>query len=78
MGDTSITGATFGGVFTAGDINVHARNLEFDPEAFDTLLQQVQNDHHHNKNATMYQQFSYPDIPVGDSFEFSEFVSDCF
>ncbi|KAL5356438.1 hypothetical protein BJX96DRAFT_171613 [Aspergillus floccosus] len=70
MGDSTITGTTFGGIFTAGD-------GEFDPETFDTLLQQVQSDHHHNKNATMYQ-FSYPDIPLGDSFEFSEFVSDCF
>ncbi|GES65427.1 mating type protein MAT1-2-1 [Aspergillus terreus] len=66
MGDSTITGATFGGVFASGDVGVHARNLEFDPEAFDTFLRQVQNDHHYNKNATIYQQFSYPD------------VSDCF
>ncbi|KAL4894195.1 mating type protein MAT1-2-1 [Aspergillus ambiguus] len=78
MGNPAITGAVgdisgLGGIISPSDS--HDQGLDFDAEAFDNLLQQVQNDH--NKTV-MYQQISYPDVPVGDCYEFSEFVADCF
>ncbi|KAH1673764.1 hypothetical protein KXX65_005790 [Aspergillus fumigatus] len=50
------------------------QQYHFEPNAFD-LMNQVQNDY--NKTA-LYQQLSLPEGQIGENFEFTDFISDCF
>jgi hypothetical protein len=50
------------------------QQYHFEPNAFD-LMHQVQNDY--NKSA-LYQQLSLPEGEIGEKFEFTDFISDCF
>ncbi|KAF7168253.1 hypothetical protein CNMCM5623_001296 [Aspergillus felis] len=50
------------------------QQYHFEPNAFD-LMHQMQNDY--NK-AALYQQLSLPEGQIGENFEFTEFISDCF
>ncbi|KAK9601303.1 hypothetical protein V6Z92_001352 [Aspergillus fumigatus] len=50
------------------------QQYHFEPNAFD-LMNQVQNDY--NKTA-LYQQLSPPEGQIGENFEFTDFISDCF
>ncbi|KAG2007860.1 hypothetical protein GB937_008220 [Aspergillus fischeri] len=50
------------------------QQYHFEPNAFD-LMHQVQNDY--NK-AALYQQLSLPEGQIGENFEFTDFISDCF
>ncbi|KAH1442075.1 hypothetical protein KXX68_001465 [Aspergillus fumigatus] len=62
-----------------GEIDFNAafeenQQYHFEPNAFD-LMNQVQNDY--NKTA-LYQQLSLPEGQIGENFEFTDFISDCF
>nr|AGS13705.1 HMG mating-type protein MAT1-2-1 [Aspergillus lentulus] len=50
------------------------QQYHFEPNAFD-LMHQMQNDY--NK-AALYQQLSLPHGQIGENFEFTDFISDCF
>ena len=51
--------------------------LQFDSDTFDNLLQQVQGDC--GKTATtLFPQFNFTERPVGESFEFSDLIADCY
>ncbi|KAF9888442.1 hypothetical protein FE257_008720 [Aspergillus nanangensis] len=65
--------SAFNMVFSPSE--VPEEQLNFDTDAFDSLIQQVQDDY--NKSM-MYTHFGYPNDHVGDSFEFSEFVANDF
>ncbi|RHZ57624.1 uncharacterized protein CDV56_107267 [Aspergillus thermomutatus] len=49
------------------------QQFQFEPNGFD--LMQMQNDY--NKGA-LYQHLSLAEGPVGENFEFSDFITDCF
>ncbi|KAE8403848.1 mating type protein MAT1-2-1 [Aspergillus pseudonomiae] len=51
--------------------------LQFDSGAFDTFLQQVQSDCGKTA-ATLFPQFNFTERPVGESFEFSDLIADCY
>ncbi|GFF37164.1 mating-type protein a-1 [Aspergillus udagawae] len=50
------------------------QQYHFEPNAFD-LMHQMQNDY--NKTA-LCQQLSLPEGEIGENFEFTDFISDCF
>ena len=51
--------------------------LQFDSDTFDNFLQQVQGDC--GKTATtLFPQFNFTERPVGESFEFSDLIADCY
>ncbi|GIJ87254.1 hypothetical protein Asppvi_006160 [Aspergillus pseudoviridinutans] len=50
------------------------QQYHFEPNALD-LMHQMQNDY--NK-AALYQQLSLPEGQIGENFEFTDFISDCF
>ncbi|KAE8321092.1 hypothetical protein BDV39DRAFT_197896 [Aspergillus sergii] len=51
--------------------------LQFDSVAFDNFLQQVQGDCGKTA-ATLFPQFNFTERPVGESFEFSDLIADCY
>jgi hypothetical protein len=51
--------------------------LHFDSDAFDNFLQQVQGDCDKTA-ATLYPQFNFAERPSGESFEFSDLITDCY
>ncbi|KAF7594027.1 hypothetical protein BBP40_010305 [Aspergillus hancockii] len=51
--------------------------LHFDSDAFDNFLQQVQGDCS-KATATLYPQLNFTDRPLGESFEFSDLITDCY
>ncbi|KAI9928002.1 hypothetical protein ASPWEDRAFT_184745 [Aspergillus wentii DTO 134E9] len=52
--------------------------FSFNAEVFDSMIQQVHHDHNKALMYQPYQQFEIPPQTVGDSFEFSDFITDCY
>ncbi|KAH2830639.1 hypothetical protein KXW76_006869 [Aspergillus fumigatus] len=65
--------AAFEAIMTSNSM-LENQQYHFEPNAFD-LMNQVQNDY--NKTA-LYQQLSLPEGQIGENFEFTDFISDCF
>ncbi|EAW09209.1 putative mating-type HMG box protein partial [Aspergillus clavatus NRRL 1] len=78
MGDTEYNG----GHDDNTDMNIimtphglpETQQFQFEPNTFD-FIQQVQTDYN---RAALFQQLNIAEGPFGESFEFSDFITDCF